>query len=84
LRIRAPSDSRSVMSPTDGDPGVSRPTRVIVARFRIIAVIGIVSSSASHTAELVRCSDGSASRGSWYSRTSRAASSADPARCARV
>ena len=39
------------------------PTRVIDARLRIIAVIGMSSSSASQTSPEVRCSLGSASRG---------------------
>ena len=56
------------------DPGASRPTRVIVARLRIIAVIGMSSSSASQTAASVRCSVGTASRGRPYSRTSAAVS----------
>ena len=62
------------------DPGASRPMRVMVARFRIIAVIGMRSSSASQTAASVRCSGGTASRGRSYSRTSSADSRADVAR----
>ena len=47
------------------------PVRVIVARFRKSAVIGMSSSSASQTSGEVRCSGWSASRGSPNSRTSR-------------
>ena len=43
-------------SPSPPSPASSRPTRVIVARLRISAVIGMSSSSASQTAGDVRCS----------------------------
>jgi hypothetical protein len=48
----------------------------MVARFRIIAVIGIPSSSASQTAASVRCSGRTAPRGRLDSRTSSADSRA--------
>ncbi len=72
-----------MISALASEPGVIRPTRVMVARLRIIAVIGIRSSSAAHTSAWVRCCESRASRGRSYSRTSAAASAGVAATWAR-
>ena len=72
MRSASPSCATTFAVPSE--PGARTPTRVIVARLRISAVIGMSSSSASQTSGEVRCSGWSASRGRRYSRTSAAAS----------
>ena len=55
-RIRSASPSCATAFAVPSEPGASTPTRVIVARLRISAVIGMSSSSASQTSGEVRCS----------------------------
>ena len=83
-RIASASPRRSRTRAVPAEPGATTPTRVSVARLRISAVIGIASSSASHTSGEVRCSLRSASRGRPYSRTSAAASAGASVVCARA
>ncbi len=54
MRSRSPSCASTVAVPSE--PGASTPMRVIVARLRTSAVIGMSSSSACHTSGEARCS----------------------------